>query len=151
MELGKPSGIFTEIWQDSFSPCENSAKISLEPHEIPEGDSRSFLMGSYIWVLWMKKITIGAIENELLKLKLNYNIVKLFKILKQSFWHGKQLMKTSSIWSNIFQKPFTTGAPPLTPLRELKPPRSHIADCIAPLTPRSDSIGVGTFDCCPIW
>ena len=47
--------IFTEIWRDSFSPCENSAKIPLESHEIPEGGSRSFLMGSYIRVLWMKK------------------------------------------------------------------------------------------------
>ena len=47
----------------------------------------------------------------------------------QSFWHGKQLMKTSSIRSNIFQKPIATGAPPQTPLMEPKTSRSSILIC----------------------
>ena len=46
---GKADDIFTEIWRDSFSPCDNSAKIPLESHAIPEGGSCCFLMGSYIW------------------------------------------------------------------------------------------------------
>ena len=65
----------------------------------------------------------------------------------QSSWHGKQLMKTSSIRSNIFQKPFATGALPQTPLREI-PLDPLLKNCIAPLTLRSKSIG--HFDCCPI-
>ena len=65
----------------------------------------------------------------------------------QSSWHGKQLMKTSSIRSNIFQKPFATGAPPQTLLREI-PLDPLLKNCVAPLTLRSKSIG--HFDCCPI-
>ena len=56
-------------------------------------------------------------------------------------------MKTSSIRSNIFQKPFATGAPPQTPLREI-PLDPLLKNCVAPLTLRSKSIG--HFDCCPI-
>ena len=45
---GEADEIFTEIWRDSFLPCENSASIPLDSdHEIPEGGIRSFLMGSY--------------------------------------------------------------------------------------------------------
>ena len=61
-------------------------------------------------------------------------------------------MKTNSIRSNIFQKPFATGAPPQTPLRELNTPRSPIADCVAPVTPRSySSHRVRTCGCCLTW
>ena len=137
---GKADEIFTEIWRVFFSPCENSASIPLDSdHEIPEGGSRSFLMGSYyIWVLRMKKDNYRKWTVEI-KIKLQHH--QLVQNRVQSFWHGKQLMKTSSIRSNIFKKPFATGALPQTPLREFKPPRSLIATCVAPLMPRSDSCG----------
>ena len=120
---GKADEIFTEIWQDSFSPCENSAKIPLESHKIPEGGWRSLLMGregwllgSYIWVLWMKKDDYWTVE-----IKIELQHPQPCQNLAPFFWHGKKLTKTSSIRSHIFQKPFATGAPPQTRLRELNP------------------------------
>ena len=37
-----------------------------------------------------------------IKIKLGLQRHQLVQIRVQSFWYGKQLMKTSSIWSNIF-------------------------------------------------
>ena len=125
---GKADEIFTEIWRDSFSPCGNSAEIPLESHEIPEGGSHiySFLMVSYIRLLWMK---IDNYRQWTVEIEIKLQHHQLVQNLVQSFWHGKQLMKTSSIRSNIFQKSFATGALPQTPLRWPKSHRSPIADC----------------------
>ena len=59
---GNADEILEEIWRNPKSPCENSVRIPLESHEIPEGGSRSFSMAELF--IWMKKITI---ENELSK------------------------------------------------------------------------------------
>ena len=42
-----------------------------------------------------------------IEIKLQHH--QLVQKLVQSFWHGKQLMKTNSIRTNIFKKPFATG------------------------------------------
>ena len=97
-------------------------------------------MGSYtIWVLWMKKDNYRKWTVEMK--------IKLFKILcslpdmVNSWW--KQ-----APFDQIFsKKPFATGAPPQTPLREI-PLDPLLKNCVAPLTLRSKSIG--HFDCCPI-
>ena len=75
----KSDGIPLAMW--------NSAKIPLEPHEIPEGGSRSFLMGSFIWVLWMKKDNYRKWTVEI-KIKLQHH--QLVQNRVQSFWQGKQ-------------------------------------------------------------
>ena len=48
MELGKLTR-FSRKSDSRFSPCDNSAKIPLESHEIPEGGSRSFSIWGVIF------------------------------------------------------------------------------------------------------
>ena len=132
-ETGKADKIFMEIWRDFFSPWEYSAKFPLESHKITEGGSCSFLMVRYIWVLCKKKDLLQIVE-----IKLNYHIINLFKILCSLSDMINSWLKRAA-FDQIFSKNRLRLGP--APLRELKPPRSPIADCVAPLTPWSNSSG----------
>ena len=46
---------FKKQRSSSYAAVKSAARITLEFLEIPEGSLCSFLMGSYIWVLWRKK------------------------------------------------------------------------------------------------
>ena len=121
-ETGKADKIFMEIWRDFFSPWEYSAKFPLESHKITEGGSCSFFMVRYIWVLCKKKDLLQIVE-----IKLNYHIINLFKILCSLSDMINSWLKRAA-FDQIFSKNRLRLGP--APLRELKPPRSPIADCM---------------------
>ena len=143
----KADEIFTVIWRNPSSPCENSVRIPLESHEIPEGGSRSYLMAElFIWALWMKK---DNYRKRIIKIKIKSQHHQLVQNLVQSCWHGKHLMKTSSIRSNNFQKRLRMGLRPRPRWGSLIPtdPLLHIASHLW----RLDPTRVCTFGCCPTW
>ena len=141
---GKADEIFTEIWRDSFSPYEKSAKTPLESHEIPESGSRSFLMASYIWVQLMKKANYRKWTVEI-KIKLQYNIINLFKIVCSLSEMVNSWWKRAPFDQIFFKTRLRLGFRPRPRWENLNPldPLSHRW--------RLDPTRVGTFDCCPTW
>ena len=81
---------------------------------------------------------------------IKYNIINLFKILCSPSDMVNSWWKRAT-FDEIFPKSrLRLGLRPRPRWRSLRHPRSPIVDCVALLTPRSNSIRPD-FDCCPTW